>query len=535
MSSSGTKSGSTVFRPVRRVSNILPSAPESRIADQYVQSVTVVPSDTLSYLKTAVNRNPSKLRDQQRDRNDPLHNMDTKAMDNANWSDITAVAFQGDTDRLRRFVENNPKLVNKKYDASVQNLLSIEEMNDPFYIPPPQIPKNVRSALYQNQKNKRMSLDHRWLLANSFSGSTLLHYACAGDQYDAVVLLLDNDADSRITNLAGKEADFYSLDDRIKTLLRPSSDVAPQSTTHKTSSQNGDAAHSTTAHLVQPQLESIAASVTALGKPSALNYIFASDCMSQSVQQPQEPPKRKSLISRLIDSSRKSFTSVSVTEMSADDYNADDDAVSAVSSVTNVTLDNSVDCDGVLRRPSGGSGGVKVRRLSRVMQSRKHQSGLANEEDNREGSTPHDVTTAAAAETLVAAAAVSKEPEDMTTAYRNIRALHPSITSNDPIVEAWEMREAVVPDDAQATRAAGLPDSTGALVDVAAAVNTAAKRPVIAAKMGLAVKVGKDALLSGTAVAVSSTAESLRNASELLARAKKIEKEEVCEPVVLVV
>eukprot|EP01034_Spumella_vulgaris_P021430 gene21430-27460_t len=64
-----------------------------------------------------------------------------------------------------------------------------------------------------------MSLDQRWLLTHSFARCSLLHYACAGDQLIVVRFLIEQGADRNITNLANREPDYYTMDERIREYL----------------------------------------------------------------------------------------------------------------------------------------------------------------------------------------------------------------------------------------------------------------------------------------------------------------------------
>ena len=133
------------------------------------------------------------------------------------------IAYKGDVSKLKDLITNqldgDTSFLHHLYDYTPgKSLLTKEEEDDEFYIPPPQLPKLIRAALkIQNVNN--MTRDQRWLLQHAFQQSSLLHYACAADHYDMVSFLIDNGHDVNLLNAAGKPSEYYTQSDDIRELL----------------------------------------------------------------------------------------------------------------------------------------------------------------------------------------------------------------------------------------------------------------------------------------------------------------------------
>eukprot|EP00598_Pedospumella_elongata_P016236 CAMPEP_0185015318 /NCGR_PEP_ID=MMETSP1098-20130426/99771_1 /TAXON_ID=89044 /ORGANISM="Spumella elongata, Strain CCAP 955/1" /LENGTH=1114 /DNA_ID=CAMNT_0027544441 /DNA_START=92 /DNA_END=3437 /DNA_ORIENTATION=- len=131
-------------------------------------------------------------------------------------------ALYGRIGIVTKAINRDNGIVIQPFSFSATSLLSPEEEDNEFYIPPPALPKLVRLTL--KKPVEIMTLDQRWLLQHAFAGSTLLHYACAGDQYEVAKLLLEKGADWTIVNGSNKTAEMYTVDERVRDLFANAED-----------------------------------------------------------------------------------------------------------------------------------------------------------------------------------------------------------------------------------------------------------------------------------------------------------------------
>jgi hypothetical protein len=128
------------------------------------------------------------------------------------------LAFGGDVQELKKvltaLLARDPDSVNARYDFFPGALEPLPES----FQQPALVPSRIRSALAVGDA-ARMTLEQRWLLKYGFSDSTLLHYACAGDQLEVVDLLLGYGAAKDAMNVAGRYPEYYTFDDGIQNLL----------------------------------------------------------------------------------------------------------------------------------------------------------------------------------------------------------------------------------------------------------------------------------------------------------------------------
>jgi hypothetical protein len=155
-------------------------------------------------------------------------------------------AYSGDINRLSAALSTNPTLVNQLYEFWDESLtVSDEESNNArtkSYIPPPLVPDRVRSALSVRDVTK-MTLDQRWLIKFGFMRSTLLHYACAGDQLDTVKLLVSLGASKEIQNGAGRFPEYYAMNDSVLRLIWSTRSAAQKVSPEKPSTSASDLKH----------------------------------------------------------------------------------------------------------------------------------------------------------------------------------------------------------------------------------------------------------------------------------------------------
>lgn len=141
---------------------------------------------------------------------------------------LNIAALRGDLSRLRAVLTAQPHRVNDRFSFLTPQgpLLSVEEEEDRFYHPPPLFPRTVKAALAVVSEGKEvLSRDQRWLIDHGFAGSTLLHYACVGDQEEVVRYLVDDlQADVSIVNDVRRPAEFYSTNDNIRRMLYAAAD-----------------------------------------------------------------------------------------------------------------------------------------------------------------------------------------------------------------------------------------------------------------------------------------------------------------------
>lgn len=125
-------------------------------------------------------------------------------------------ALRGDLATLKLHLSQRPGLLNHVFPTylSAGPLLTPEEEEDKHYHPPPIFPRSLKGALSLEAKD--MSRDQKWLIDHGFAGSTLLHYACAGDQLEIVHYLLEQGIDKTITNQCKKVAEFYTINDLVR-------------------------------------------------------------------------------------------------------------------------------------------------------------------------------------------------------------------------------------------------------------------------------------------------------------------------------
>lgn len=135
-----------------------------------------------------------------------------------NHDPVHIACLKGNFLRVSDVISLDKSVLNRKFDFCDYDLLSVDEQDDSTYLPPPQIPKTIRAAL-QTVDVSRMNRDQRWLIHNSFRQSSLLHYACAGDQVEIVKYLLMEGADANVVNEALRPPEFYAMNDEIRELL----------------------------------------------------------------------------------------------------------------------------------------------------------------------------------------------------------------------------------------------------------------------------------------------------------------------------
>ena len=126
-------------------------------------------------------------------------------------------AFHGKIGVIQKAISRDKYVVNQYFNYSTSPLLTEAEISNSHYIPPPPLPKLIKLTLKKTVAT--MTLDQKWLLMYSFADSTLLHYACAGDQYEVVKLLLESGADWRMANAVNKTADAYTIQESIRELF----------------------------------------------------------------------------------------------------------------------------------------------------------------------------------------------------------------------------------------------------------------------------------------------------------------------------
>lgn len=134
---------------------------------------------------------------------------------------IHLLAFRGEVEAVKQAILADGSLIDKKFCYQEESLLTAQEQNNEYYIPPPLMANFIKNAL--TLEVKKMSLDQRWHLSNSFADSTLLHYACAGDRLGVVKLLLQFGADSTKVNAGNKKPDYYTSNPNIRDSLLPNS------------------------------------------------------------------------------------------------------------------------------------------------------------------------------------------------------------------------------------------------------------------------------------------------------------------------
>lgn len=126
------------------------------------------------------------------------------------------LAFDGNLAELKEIIAQFPEVVQETFEYNgIVPLLSRQEISNTSYIPPPLVPRNVRAALTKGDV-KKMTLDDRYVLAQGFHASSLLHYACAGNQLAVVRYLIEvAGADRHIMNGNLKPAEYYTDNDSI--------------------------------------------------------------------------------------------------------------------------------------------------------------------------------------------------------------------------------------------------------------------------------------------------------------------------------
>eukprot|EP01039_Chlorochromonas_danica_P008697 gene8697-9582_t len=146
---------------------------------------------------------------------------------------LNIAALRGDLSRLRAVLTAQPHRVNDRFSFLTPQgpLLSAEEEGDRFYHPPPLFPRTVKAALAVVSEGREvLSRDQRWLIDHGFAGSTLLHYACVGDQEEVVRYLVDDLlADTSLVNDVRRPADFYTTNDNIRRMLYAAADDSSSS------------------------------------------------------------------------------------------------------------------------------------------------------------------------------------------------------------------------------------------------------------------------------------------------------------------
>lgn len=126
------------------------------------------------------------------------------------------LAYEGRFDELQAVIEENPYIALETFNYNGNTpLLTRQEENDEMFVPPPLVPKNIRSALAVGDV-RRMTREERWVLAKGFQDSSLLHYACAGNRFRIVKYLIEVvGVDRHVLNSNHKPAEFYSNNDAI--------------------------------------------------------------------------------------------------------------------------------------------------------------------------------------------------------------------------------------------------------------------------------------------------------------------------------
>jgi hypothetical protein len=143
--------------------------------------------------------------------------LSTDAADSESTACLHLDAFNGNIGKIERAIGRNENIVNQYFAYSEKPLFTDDEQRNEHYIPPPSLPKLIKLTL--KKPIQTMTLDQRWLLSHAFADSTLLHYACAGDQFEVTKLLLENGADWTMVNASNKSADSYAQSEAVKELF----------------------------------------------------------------------------------------------------------------------------------------------------------------------------------------------------------------------------------------------------------------------------------------------------------------------------
>jgi len=144
-------------------------------------------------------------------------------------------ALHGNIKLLKRGIDEDPEILSKQFQYSDVCLVEEFELSDE-YAPPPVLPQLVRAAVNNcnlldatvscdyvmfGLLSRQLPLDQRWLISFGFKYAPLLHYACAGNQLDAVKLLLSRGSDMQAINAVHRKAEDYTTSREILELLRP--------------------------------------------------------------------------------------------------------------------------------------------------------------------------------------------------------------------------------------------------------------------------------------------------------------------------
>jgi hypothetical protein len=134
------------------------------------------------------------------------------------------MAYTGNISGLREQMDADPFLVRKPVLVPVEAPVG--------YVRPPisaaaATPENVRNALDELKTfatGARLSDETFCLLTEHFVESQLLHFACAGDQFHIVKMLLVEDVDTAASNREGYEPAHYTSRADIRELIEEHDD-----------------------------------------------------------------------------------------------------------------------------------------------------------------------------------------------------------------------------------------------------------------------------------------------------------------------
>lgn len=288
-------------------------------------------------------------------------------------SKIHLWAYNGKVDQIKLAIAKYPELLKHKFLFTDKELLTPEEQQDDSFIPPAQLPTTVRAAVQAavacNGRLDKLPIDQRWLMAYSFSNSTLLHYAVVGNQKEVLELLLAKGADTTITNSHKKTAEYYAATSDIRDTLWN----APKFRANEASNSKMNAA--------PVNISSISITNTNLSGNNGSNAI-SRDVLSPTSS--KNGPRRNSILDlkkKNLDmiSNQTKILMVNINSRSSINHKADDEksVVSALSTST-ITTKSSI------RRLSRVLGAQKLRAVQEKTQqeNRKSISAMLFNNDN---------------------------------------------------------------------------------------------------------------------------------------------------------
>ena len=254
------------------------------------------------------------------------------------------LALRGSVDELKAMIKLDHDLLSNQFsyfNHPEKKLLCEEELNDPLYSPPLPNTRLILDALLV-EDHKRLSKDQMWLITTQFEGGTLLHYACINNQHAAIQYLLEAGIDQRVKNVGGQIASDYLSNDQqsfaTKQLLNANLDK-----------------------LEDTPIEQLRKSL------SATTVISKKD-------KPDTPLTRRSTLLSQVGSPVNRKSQIIVQSFPARIVD-NGDAISVNSALSADTIDTS-------SRNSVSSAGssLSVRKIKRVLQSRRHSKKLEEEE-----------------------------------------------------------------------------------------------------------------------------------------------------------